>query len=105
MSDIDWRKRGLDNWVLPKYASGSMADADWGWRKRADLTNAWSPRWQRSYALYSPRASRNKNRQYSYRSMADMDWGWRKRSDDSVTKRHVGSLGRGIWGRGPHSAQ
>ena len=35
MSDIDWGKRsGYDNWISPAYGYHSMADSDWGWKKR-----------------------------------------------------------------------
>ncbi len=36
MSDIDWSKRGgADNWISPAYGYSSMADHDWGWKKRS----------------------------------------------------------------------
>ena len=37
MSDIDWSKRsaGYDNWISPAYGFSSMADHDWGWKKRS----------------------------------------------------------------------
>lgn len=34
MSDIDWAKR-YDNWISPAYGYHSMADTDWGWKKRS----------------------------------------------------------------------
>ena len=37
MGDIDWAKRSAyDNWISPKYTFSSMADYDWGWKKRGD---------------------------------------------------------------------
>ncbi|TRY79176.1 hypothetical protein TCAL_16106 [Tigriopus californicus] len=108
MSDVDWAKRGYDNWISPAYGYASMADSDWGWKKRGDPDQEpahFGPIAQastgplRSFPSYAYRPFRpavrrsplTQDRLYGYHSMADLDWGWKKRS---VNKRHIGSIGR-----------
>jgi len=48
MGDVNWAKRSRNpysfNWVKPRsYAYHSMADADWGWKKRRDDSYDYDP--------------------------------------------------------------
>jgi len=48
MGDVNWAKRSLNpysyNWMKPRsYAYHSMADADWGWKKRRDDSYDYDP--------------------------------------------------------------
>ena len=56
MSDIDWSKR--DNWISPAYQFSSMADTDWGWKKRSPVAARMQQR-QSGCTTTSPSSSEN----------------------------------------------
>nr|XP_040577797.1 uncharacterized protein LOC121126573 isoform X2 [Lepeophtheirus salmonis] len=103
-------KKNYYGWIDPVYEySGSMADGDWGWKKRSTgnsynhhLNHQRDTAHYKSYfpsIFYQPRTSASsqnhyyepsivkQNRNYGFHSMADADWGWRKKRANKLDSK------------------